>query len=110
MKEYDRETLKQSDGKQGQETYIAHGGRVIDVSNSPLWKGGLHMNRHQAGNDLTRDLQSAPHGTEVLDRYPQVGVLQADGPAQRPMPRGPAMSIVKWCYGPQVGRRARSAR
>jgi len=86
MKEYDRETLKQSDGKQGRGTYIAHGCKVIDVSNSPLWKGGLHMNRHQAGHDLTRDLQSAPHGTEVLDRYPQVGMLKADEPVQRPMP------------------------
>lgn len=85
MKEYDRKTLQQSDGKQGQGTYIAHGGRVIDVSNSPLWHGGLHMNRHQAGRDLTRDIQAAPHGLEVLDRYPQVGVLAVDQPAQRPM-------------------------
>jgi predicted heme/steroid binding protein/uncharacterized membrane protein len=86
MKEYDKETLKKSDGKQGQGIRIAYGGKVIDVSNSPLWQGGLHMNRHMAGNDLTRDLQAAPHGSEVIARYPQVGVFKTDTPMQRPMP------------------------
>jgi len=86
VKEYDAETLKKMDGKQGRGIHIAYGGKVIDVSNSPLWKGGLHMNRHQAGNDLTRDLQAAPHGPEVIDRYPQVGVLKPDAPLQRSMP------------------------
>lgn len=86
MKEYDKETLRKSDGSHGQETHVAYMGRVIDVSTSPLWKGGLHMGRHRAGNDLTTDFQAAPHGPEVFDRYPQVGVLTAEASAQRPMP------------------------
>ncbi len=83
---FDPETLSKNDGKEGRPTYISHGGRVIDVSASKLWKGGLHMGRHGAGIDLTADIGAAPHGTEVLDRYPQVGTLvrQASGEGTLP--------------------------
>ena len=76
-KEFDTESLSKNDGKEGRPAYICHGGRVIDVSASALWKGGTHMGRHGAGKDLTVDIGGAPHGTEVLDRYPQVGTLAA---------------------------------
>ncbi len=33
------------------------------------------MKRHSAGRDLTADIQAAPHGPEMLDRYPEVGTL-----------------------------------
>jgi predicted heme/steroid binding protein/uncharacterized membrane protein len=81
----DTKELEQNDGKEGRPTYISASGRVIDVSASKLWKGGLHMGRHHAGKDLTADLGAAPHGTEVLDRYPQVGTLQA-APAEPALP------------------------
>ena len=66
--------------------YIAQGGKVIDVTASKLWKGGLHMKRHHAGKDLTTDIQAAPHNLEVLDRYPQVGVLKQDTVSERKLP------------------------
>jgi predicted heme/steroid binding protein/uncharacterized membrane protein len=72
-KEIDEKAFASNDGKEGRRTYVSHGGRVIDVSDSPLWAGGIHMGRHAAGKDLTADIEAAPHGTEVLDRYPQVG-------------------------------------
>jgi predicted heme/steroid binding protein/uncharacterized membrane protein len=75
MKEYDLESLSTFNGKDGKPVYIAHKGRVIDVSMSKLWKTGLHMKRHKAGDDLTSDIEAAPHGPEVLDIYPQVGTL-----------------------------------
>lgn len=75
MLELDPEELAQYDGKDGKPVYIAHAGRVYDVSGSRMWKGGLHMRRHHAGKDLTTDIGGAPHGTEVLERYPQVGVV-----------------------------------
>ncbi len=75
MEEIDPKELPKFNGKDGNPVYIVHRGRVIDVSASKLWKTGLHMNRHHAGNDLTTDIQAAPHGLEVLDRYPQVAVL-----------------------------------
>ena len=76
MKEFDLESLSAFNGKNGQPCYIAHGDRVIDVSGSKLWATGTHMKRHPAGSDLTVDIGAAPHGTEVLDRYPQVGTLK----------------------------------
>jgi len=86
IKEFDLESLSPFDGKDGKPVYIVYQGRVIDVSNSKLWKTGLHMKRHQAGTDLTTDIKAAPHGLEVLDRYPQARILKKKEEAERPMP------------------------
>jgi predicted heme/steroid binding protein/uncharacterized membrane protein len=86
MKEFDHETLKQFDGQDGKPIYIAHRNLVIDVSTSKFWKTGMHMKRHPAGNDLTAEIEAAPHGREVLDRYPQVGILKEKEEAGRPLP------------------------
>jgi predicted heme/steroid binding protein/uncharacterized membrane protein len=76
-KEISLTELAAGNGGQGKPTLIAHGGLVIDVSASELWAGGEHMGLHRAGQDLTREFADAPHGVEVLERYPQVGVLPA---------------------------------
>jgi predicted heme/steroid binding protein/uncharacterized membrane protein len=81
MKSFDPETLSSCDGRDGRPVYIAHRGRVFDVSESKLWRGGLHMKRHHAGGDLTTDLSAAPHGEEMLQRYPQIGAM-AEKPAE----------------------------
>jgi len=78
MKKIDLEALSGFNGKDGHPVYIAHQGKIYDVSESKLWKTGSHMRRHQSGTDLTTDLQAAPHGPEVLERYPQVGVLETE--------------------------------
>lgn len=75
--------LAENNGTAGRPIYIAYQGRVYDVSDSPLWEGGDHMGSHQAGHDLAAELPDAPHGEEVLERYPQVGVLV-------PLPESPA--------------------
>lgn len=85
-KEFDANTLLACDGREGSPVYIVHNGKIIDVSASKLWQGGLHMQRHKAGRDLTVDIQAAPHGLEVLDRYPQVGVLKKESVSERPEP------------------------
>ncbi len=87
MKEFDLESLSKFNGQNGGPVYIACQGRVIDVSNSKLWNTGLHMKRHQAGQDLTADIEAAPHGLEVLDRYAQVGTLEKKEVSERPMPQ-----------------------
>jgi len=69
------EELAQNDGKDGKPVYIAYEGRIYDVSRSNLWKTGSHMRRHPSGKDLTGDISAAPHGPEVLERYPQVGII-----------------------------------
>ncbi len=86
MNTFDPESLSKYNGKEGRPVFIAHKGRIIDVSASKLWKTGTHMNRHPAGRDLTADIEAAPHGPEVLDRYPQVGTLATTGGADRSLP------------------------
>ena len=86
MQELTPEELGTYDGKDGKPVYIAHEGRVFDVTASAKWKTGLHMQRHQAGEDLTAQIAAAPHGVEVLTRYPQVGVLKKKETPARPMP------------------------
>jgi predicted heme/steroid binding protein/uncharacterized membrane protein len=85
-KEFSPEELAQFNGQSGKPVYIAHAGKVIDVTASKLWKTGLHMKRHHAGKDLTTDIRAAPHSLEVLDRYPQVGVLKQEATSERRMP------------------------
>lgn len=88
MREFDEESIKEFNGKDGKPVYLAHQGKVYDVSASRFWKTGLHMKRHPSGKDLTADIAAAPHGPDVLERYPQVGVLKKGRTAERPMPAG----------------------
>lgn len=76
MKEFSREELAQFNGENGKPVYVAHAGKVYDVSASKMWKTGSHMKRHRSGQDLTTDIQAAPHQFDVLERFPQVGVLK----------------------------------
>ena len=78
MQEFDSAELEKFDGKEGRPIYIAYRGKVYDVTESKLWKNGQHMNRHHAGEDLTADIQGAPHEPDVLERYPQVGTLKEE--------------------------------
>jgi predicted heme/steroid binding protein/uncharacterized membrane protein len=82
MKEMTSEELIANNGKEGKPIYIAFGGKIYDVTKSPLWSKGLHMNRHPSGKDLTGEISAAPHGTEVLERYPQVGFLKKGAPEE----------------------------
>uniref|UniRef100_A0A7C4EJF8 Cytochrome b5 n=1 Tax=Fundidesulfovibrio putealis TaxID=270496 RepID=A0A7C4EJF8_9BACT len=75
LKTFTPEELAAFDGKDGRPAYVAYDGKVVDVTGSKIWKGGRHMNRHQAGADMSADLAQAPHKPDVLLRYPQVGVL-----------------------------------
>jgi len=77
-KEFSLEDLKEFRGAEGRPGYIAFGGRIIDISASKHWHHGHHMGTHQAGHDLTGEIDAAPHGPEVLERFPQVGVLKTD--------------------------------
>jgi predicted heme/steroid binding protein/uncharacterized membrane protein len=86
VREVDPKELSGCNGKNGNPTWVVHRERIIDVSKSKLWAGGLHMERHHAGNDLTADIELAPHGLEVLERYPQVGVLKKEEGPERKIP------------------------
>jgi len=82
MKEITSEQLLGFNGKEGNPVYIAFEGKIYDVSKSRFWSKGLHMNRHPSGKDLSGEISAAPHGTEVFERYPQVGILKKGAPEE----------------------------
>jgi len=84
MKEFIKEELAQYNGRNGNPVYIVYKGKVYDVSASFLWKGGTHQVLHSAGVDLTEALEQAPHGEEVLEKFPIVGVLHRAGMSNIP--------------------------
>ncbi len=76
MKEIDRAGLAANNGTNGKPLWVAYEGKVFDLSESVLWEGGEHMGSHNAGGDLTEELGGAPHGPEMLERFPQIGILR----------------------------------
>jgi len=80
MQEFDSDELQKYDGTNGKPIYVAYKDKVYDVTKSKLWRAGSHMKRHQAGRDLTADIQGAPHEPDVLERYPEVGTLKKEVP------------------------------
>lgn len=60
-------------------SYVAYKDTVYDVSSSFLWKAGRHQVLHIAGEDMTENMHDAPHGDNMLERFPVVGILASDG-------------------------------
>lgn len=77
-----RNELAAHDGRDGRKAYIAVSGTVYDVTDSPRWANGLHPPDHQAGQDLTEELATAPHVRAVVERFPVVGTLEEADPKQ----------------------------
>ena len=76
QKTFTLQDLSKFDGRNGNPAYIAYKGKVYDVSNSSFWLDGDHLGAHQAGKDLTAEMDLAPHGPENLDRVKLVGSMQ----------------------------------
>lgn len=75
QKKITRQELEANDGKNGKPAYIAYQGKVYDVSDSSFWMEGEHMGMHNAGKDLTDDLDMAPHRDENFNKVKFVGEL-----------------------------------
>jgi len=78
MRGFTRKELAQYNGKDGASAFIAYEGKVYDVSRSFLWQDGRHQVLHTAGLDLTADLDQAPHGADLLERFPVIELLDED--------------------------------
>ena len=74
-RKFTKEELGQFNGKNDSPAFIACNGRVYDVTGSFLWQKGRHQAMHNAGSDLTESIDQAPHGTDLLERFPVVGTL-----------------------------------
>jgi predicted heme/steroid binding protein len=68
LKKFTVKELEEYNGKDGRPAYVAYQGKVYNLSQSDLWGSGVHMGSHQAGKNITEELELAPHGEEVLKR------------------------------------------
>jgi predicted heme/steroid binding protein len=75
MRRFSRAELSKYHGRRIAPAFIACQGKVYDVSQSFLWRGGEHQVIHLAGSDLTHSIHLAPHGQDLLLRFPIVGEL-----------------------------------
>ncbi len=70
------EQLKKYDGQNGNPAYVAVDGTIYDVTNAQGWNNGKHKNGITAGKDLTKEIDSAPHGRDVLVNLTVVGKIK----------------------------------
>ena len=75
QKKITMQELEENNGKNGKPAYFAYKGKVYDVSQSSFWLDGDHLGMHQAGKDLTEELEMAPHKEENFQRVKLVGDL-----------------------------------
>lgn len=78
MRKFTIEELARYNGRDGAPAFIAYQGKVYDVSHSFLWQEGRHQVLHHAGVDLTADLEQAPHGADLLEKFPVIGTLEIE--------------------------------
>ena len=69
-----RTQLALRNGQDKPEVWVAYKGEVYEVSESRLWRQGKHY-EHWAGQDLTNELEDAPHTEEVFSRFKVIGKL-----------------------------------
>ena len=62
-------------GQDREEIWIAYQGIIYDVTKSRLWFNGKHY-EHWAGQDLTEEMEDAPHTETVFERFTAVGYLK----------------------------------
>jgi predicted heme/steroid binding protein len=74
-KKITHQELEENNGQNGKPAYIAFQGKVYDVSDSSFWMDGEHMGMHNAGKDLTEELEMAPHRDENFAKVKFVGEL-----------------------------------
>jgi predicted heme/steroid binding protein len=74
MRIFSRNELALHNGQDKETIYVAFQGCVYDVTSSRLWKNGKHY-EHWAGQDLTKELEEAPHTAKVFEKFEMVGRL-----------------------------------
>ena len=74
MRIFSKNELALFNGQDKETIYVAFQGLVYDVTSSRLWKNGKHY-EHWAGQDLTKELEDAPHTAKVFEKFEVVGRL-----------------------------------
>jgi len=76
MPEYTSSQLALRNGQDIEEVWCAYNGFIYDLSDSMRWMNGWHY-EHWAGQDLTVELEDAPHTENVLRKFRIVGTLKS---------------------------------
>lgn len=71
---YTSAQLALRNGQDKPQVWVAFHGMIYDVTHSRLWKTGKHY-EHWAGQDLTDELEDAPHTDKVFDKFKVIGRL-----------------------------------
>lgn len=71
---YTKSQLALRNGQDKPEIWVSFKGIIYDVTSSRLWKKGMHY-EHWAGQDLTKELDDAPHSALVFERFKKIGKL-----------------------------------
>jgi predicted heme/steroid binding protein len=72
---YTKSQLALRNGQDRPEIWVAYAGKIFDMTTSKLWKNGKHY-EHWAGQDLTDELQDAPHSAKVFEKFEPIGQLK----------------------------------
>jgi predicted heme/steroid binding protein len=71
--------LAAADGKRGHKCYVAIDGTVYEIIDSAFWKDGEHTpsdGQAYCGADLSKVIDQAPHGRNILKILPVIGPLR----------------------------------
>jgi len=74
LPQYSKSQLALRNGQDRKEIWVCYKGLIYDVGESRLWKNGKHY-EHWAGQDLTSEMEDAPHNSWVFDKFPVIGKL-----------------------------------
>jgi len=72
---YTKAQLALRNGQDKEEIWCAYRGNIYELNKSRLWRDGKHY-EHWAGQDLTEELQDAPHTENVFDKFKVIGILK----------------------------------
>lgn len=71
---YTKSQLALRNGQDKDEIWCAYKGLIYDITSSRLWRNGKHY-EHWAGQDLTEEIEGAPHDSSVFKRFKIIGQL-----------------------------------
>jgi predicted heme/steroid binding protein/uncharacterized membrane protein len=95
MKKIDKDELERGTGTDDNPALVAVDGKVYDVTSSKMWKKGVHVKTHKAGQELSQAIEAAPHGREVFEAFEPIGELEETEETEEAGPPKPPAVIER---------------
>ena len=74
-KYFSKSQLALRNGREKEDVWCSYKGKIYDLTSSRLWADGTHY-EHWAGQDLTDELEDAPHTEKVFEKFKTIGFLK----------------------------------